>query len=131
MWVVFAMAGLLGWLVYCRGSRELRMQGQIKSFTGLSKIFMSADVADSGLLCSVSGKLVDFLRNQGICQRLIEDVSKDTSQLISGASQNMLQMPSGPADFLLLNHFRTLRTSWAVTIVTHDIIHLCPVCVQV
>lgn len=73
--------------------------------------------------------MVDFLRHSGICRRLIEDVSKDTSQLISGASQNMSQMPSGPADVLLLTYFRTLRTSCAVTIITHDIIHLCPVVV--
>lgn len=120
---MLSSAGLFGWLVYCRGSRELKMQGQIKSCTGL---FMSADITDMGLLCCVTGKM-DFLRHCGICQRLIEE---DTSQLISGASQNMSQMPSGPADFLLLTNFRTLRTSCAVTIVTHDIIHLCPDCVQ-
>lgn len=51
---------VLGWFVWMVSVLQRVKRAKMKSFTGLSNTFMSADVTDMGLLCCVTGKMVDF-----------------------------------------------------------------------
>lgn len=122
MWVMLSSAGLFGWLVYCRGSRGCRGRW---SPLQASQTHSWVQMLMTWAYCAVSlANLWMFLRRHRISWRRIEDCIKNTSQLICRASQNMSQMPSGPADFLQNSAYLPCchhRHSW------HH--HLCPVVV--